>query len=69
MSDRSLQSVLHGAGLEPPVAEKKVMLTVRLDPDVVAWLRAGGPGYQTRLNELLRGLMEQRVQVTRATEG
>jgi uncharacterized protein (DUF4415 family) len=31
--------------------------TVRLDADVLAWLRSQGPGYQTRLNEILRAAM------------
>src|SRR5437762_6722306 len=35
----------------------KRQLTVRLDADVVAWLRKQGKGYQTRLNALLRGAM------------
>jgi len=32
-------------------------LTVRLDADVVAWLRRQGKGYQTRLNRVLREAM------------
>jgi len=35
----------------------KQQLTVRLDADVVAWLRRPGKGYQTRLNQLLRKAM------------
>jgi uncharacterized protein (DUF4415 family) len=35
----------------------KQQLTVRLDADVIAWLRRQGKGYQTRLNALLRGAM------------
>lgn len=35
----------------------KQQLTVRLDADVVAWLRRQGRGYQTRLNRLLREAM------------
>jgi uncharacterized protein (DUF4415 family) len=35
----------------------KQQLTVRLDADVVAWLRRQGKGYQTRLNGLLRKAM------------
>ncbi len=35
----------------------KQQLTVRLDADVVAWLRKNGKGYQTRLNQLLREAM------------
>ncbi len=35
----------------------KQQLTVRLDADVVAWLRRQGRGYQTRLNHVLREAM------------
>ena len=35
----------------------KQQLTVRLDADVIAWLRRQGEGYQTRLNALLRNAM------------
>jgi uncharacterized protein (DUF4415 family) len=35
----------------------KQQLTVRLDADVVAWLRNQGKGYQTRLNRVLREAM------------
>jgi len=35
----------------------KRQLTVRLDADVVAWLRRQGRGYQTRLNNVLRKAM------------
>lgn len=39
----------------PPPKER---ITVRLDADVLDWLKAQGPGYQTRLNAILRGYME-----------
>lgn len=35
----------------------KQSVTVRLDKDVIAWLKSHGPGYQTRINELLRQVM------------
>ena len=35
----------------------KVALTCRLDADIVAWLKQGGKGYQTRLNAILRQVM------------
>jgi uncharacterized protein (DUF4415 family) len=38
----------------------KKSLTIRLDADVLAWLKAQGRGYQTRLNMLLRAAMESR---------
>lgn len=39
----------------------KQQLTVRLDSDVLAWLRSAGPGYQTRLNDILRRAMLREV--------
>jgi uncharacterized protein (DUF4415 family) len=40
------------------VRHKKERLTVRIDKDVVAWLRSQGEGgYQTRLNNVLREAM------------
>jgi uncharacterized protein (DUF4415 family) len=39
----------------------KKQVTVRLDSDVIAWLRRQGKGYQTRLNYLLRAAMMQDV--------
>ena len=37
-----------------PRGESKALVTLRLDKDVIAALRAGGEGWQTRINELLR---------------
>jgi uncharacterized protein (DUF4415 family) len=35
----------------------KKQVTVRLDSDIIAWLRNKGSGYQTRMNALLRSAM------------
>jgi uncharacterized protein (DUF4415 family) len=35
----------------------KKPLTVRIDVDVLAWLRSKGAGYQTRMNRILRDSM------------
>lgn len=35
----------------------KQSTTVRLDSDVLQWLKSGGSGYQTRLNAILRDEM------------
>ena len=32
----------------------KKSVTMRLDADVIAWLKSEGPGYQTKANALLR---------------
>jgi uncharacterized protein (DUF4415 family) len=45
------------AALHMPEPKKGVY--IRLDPDILAWLKANGKGYQTRLNAMLRALMER----------
>jgi uncharacterized protein (DUF4415 family) len=37
-----------------PRGENKTLITLRLDKDLIAALRAGGDGWQTRINDLLR---------------
>ena len=37
----------------------KEPVTLRLDADVLAWLKTQGKGYQTRINHLLRAAMIQ----------
>ena len=37
----------------------KQQLTVRLDKDVLDWLKAYGTGYQTRINRILRAVMDK----------
>jgi uncharacterized protein (DUF4415 family) len=36
----------------------KKQLTIRLDADVLDWLKGHGRGYQTRINRILRVVME-----------
>ena len=38
----------------PPASERKVQVSLRLDPDVIAAFRATGPGWQTRMNNALK---------------
>jgi uncharacterized protein (DUF4415 family) len=39
-------------------ARRKVAVSVRLDPQVLDWLRAKGEGHLTRINDILTNLME-----------
>ena len=39
----------------------KKPLTLRVDADVLAWLKSQGKGYQTRINEILRSAMMQKA--------
>jgi uncharacterized protein (DUF4415 family) len=36
------------------VPDKKKSLTIRIDPDVLAWFQGQGKGYQTRINCILK---------------
>jgi uncharacterized protein (DUF4415 family) len=45
-------------GLKP--VPRKLQLTIRIDSDVLDWYRNQGPGYQTRINALLRAYMQER---------
>ena len=46
----------------------KQQLTIRLDADVLNWLKSHGRGYQTRINRILRAAMEsQRPRRSRST--
>lgn len=40
------------------VVPKKALLSLRIDSDVIEWFRKQGPGYQSRMNALLRAYME-----------
>ena len=43
----------------PAAALVRPMLSMRVDPDVLAKLRASGKGWQTRVNALLRQAVEK----------
>lgn len=40
---------------------RKQQITVKVDADILAWLKSGGRGYQTRLNAILRHVMLQKA--------
>ena len=44
------------AALQIPTHKKQ--LTIRLDQDIFNWFKGHGKGYQTRINSVLRSLME-----------
>jgi uncharacterized protein (DUF4415 family) len=55
------QSFWENAVRNPFYRPIKQQLTVRLDADVVAWLRRHGKGYQTNLNRMLREAMRANI--------
>lgn len=46
------------ASAEVRLPQRKVPITIRLDPDVLGWFRSLGKGYQTHMNAVLRTYME-----------
>ncbi|SFC62354.1 BrnA antitoxin family protein [Massilia yuzhufengensis] len=44
----------------------KQIVTIRLDVDMLEWFKSAGPGYQTRINQVLREYMD--AQRTEAQE-
>ena len=41
--------------------KNKVSVTMRVDADVLDWMKRGGRGYQTRANSILRNVMIQEL--------
>ena len=46
-------------GLEP--LPPKTSISLRVDQDVLEWFKAQGPGYQTRINTVLRAFRDASV--------
>jgi uncharacterized protein (DUF4415 family) len=51
---------------EAVMPQPKQLLSLRLDQDVVRWFRDQGPGYQTRINAVLRVFMQEQTKQRRA---
>lgn len=48
------------AASKPQMASNgvKQIVTIRLDVDMLEWFKSAGPGYQTRINQVLREHMD-----------
>lgn len=58
-----LRATLRRLG-RPPKAEVKVPTSIRLSPDVLDHFRATGPGWQTRIDAILRKSIRPRARET-----
>jgi uncharacterized protein (DUF4415 family) len=47
-----------GTAAKHAVSGVKQIVTIRLDVDMLEWFKSAGPGYQTRINQVLREYME-----------
>ena len=57
--EASVKHIIRGIvrrGLTP--VPPKASISLRVDADVLEWLKAQGPGYQTRINAILRAFKE-----------
>ncbi|MEP1586403.1 MAG: BrnA antitoxin family protein [Tateyamaria sp.] len=52
--DKSLPDDWTGLDYAEPIARHKTRVTLRMDTDMVRWFRKLGPGYQARINRVLR---------------
>jgi len=43
--------------------KKKTTLTIRIDPEVLAWFQGQGKGYQTKINAILKTYMNAQREV------
>jgi uncharacterized protein (DUF4415 family) len=41
-----------------PQPARKAAISLRVDPEVLDWFRTQGPGYQTRMNAVLRAYVD-----------
>lgn len=58
--DRDEEGEFDWSTVQVGIPSPKQQLTVRFDEDVVAWFKAQGAGYQTRMNAVLKSFMEAR---------
>ena len=60
LTDKQLAQMVRLREIRP-----KVPVSVRLDPNVLAWLKSKGEGHLTRINDILRNIMEAERRIAR----
>jgi uncharacterized protein (DUF4415 family) len=60
LTDEQLASMVRLRDVRP-----KVPVSVRLDANVLAWLKSKGAGHLTRINDILRNVMEAEQRLAR----
>ena len=63
LTDRQLASMVRLRD----VIRNKIPVSVRLDPQVLEWLKSKGEGHLTRINDILTNLMEAERRAKRPT--
>jgi uncharacterized protein (DUF4415 family) len=57
VKDRAIPAAWHSLHRATPCTKRKTRVTLDLDADVARWWRGLGPGYQARVNQVLRVYM------------
>lgn len=60
LTDEQLAQMVRLRDMRP-----KVPVSVRLEPRVLAWLKSKGEGHLTRINDILRNIMEAEQRIER----
>ena len=53
-----LRQLRYFIGIVEAKSFSRAAISLRVDPEVLEWFRTQGPGYQTRINGILRAYME-----------
>jgi uncharacterized protein (DUF4415 family) len=56
--DHDEEGVVDWSTTTVTIPRPKVPFTMRYDPEVLEWFRSQGPGYQTKINAVLRSYIE-----------
>lgn len=60
--EADIRHIMHGVvrrGLKPQ--PPKASISLRVEQDVLEWFKAQGPGYQTRINAVLRAFRDASI--------
>ena len=60
LTDEQLAEMVRLRDIRP-----KVPVSVRLDPRVIEWLKSKGEGHLTRINDILRNVMDAEQRIAR----
>ncbi len=60
-----LARAIYHRGIADYLRQAKAQIAIRVDADVLKWFKAQGPGYQTRMNAVLRAYRDAHLKPAR----
>ena len=63
--DHAEEGAIDWSTLSIELPRPKVTFTMRYDPEILEWFRSSGPGYQTRINAVLKAYIAAQEKETR----